>query len=145
MCAVLFTRRSCGGITLAGRSLAHSLPDGFILYCAGNFPHVLQRENLFRLAKRQLTGILLTACNYLQGICDDRRAKVSHVVLNNIARAMTTNCSLEGADWMLGNLFLPGGRAVLRQADRQMVGFLCSGDLNRQLGKLLSVFLPTFF
>lgn len=83
--AMLLTRCSCCGTTLSSRFPAYPLPAGFILYCAGNFAHVLQREYLFTLAKRRLTGILITAYNYLKGICEDIRAKLSYVVLNNIA------------------------------------------------------------
>lgn len=106
---MLLTRCSCCGTTLSSRFPAYPLPAGFTLYCAGNFAHVLQREYLFTLAKRRLTGILITAYNYLKGIREDIRAKLSYVVLNNIARAMTTNCSSEGVDWTLGKPFLPGG------------------------------------
>lgn len=57
----------------------------------------------------RLTGILITAYNYLKGICEDIRAKLSYVVLGNIARAVTTKHSSECADWTLGKPFLPGG------------------------------------
>lgn len=106
---MLPTRCSHSGTPLSSGFPAYSLLAGFILYSAGNFAHVLQRKYLFRLAKRRLIGILMTAYNCLKEICEDIRAKLSSVVLDNIAKAMTTDFSSEDSDWRLGKPFLPGG------------------------------------